>query len=587
MENEAILQTLSISIFLGMLAQFLALRLKIPGIILLMGFGILAGPEVFGFLQTDQIPEVTAALIAVGVAIILFEGGMTLNLADLKLAPKAIFNIILFGPIITMVVIAVSIHYLLGINWEISFLAGSILVVSGPTVIAPLLAKVRVAKKLKEILTWESIIVDAIGAIMMVVVLHFIISESDTHLQTLGYFLGRIAVGIVVGYLTGKFLVYLVPRKLIIHEHLSLTILSIVIFTYWVSNHFASEAGLLTATIAGLMLGQFKHPAIEKVREFKEGLSTLIISILFILLSSRIDLSNITRYGDKIVLVVLAVLFVARPLMIFLTTMGTSLNNREKLFLTWVAPRGIIAAATASLFTIILAEHHFPQAEALETIVFLIIISTVVLQGLTISPIANLLKVNALPRDGFLLVGTHPFSIAIAKHFQEIGIPVKLVDNDATFLVEAQQQGLDVHECNIMDEETLEELGLERFGTMLALTDNDQTNTLVCRLGRKLFGMENAYQVINTFMSDITDDVLLNFEGKLAFDMKLSVSTLNEKLSSGRLAVQRYTLEKERDGYVPPEDMLLPLFFVDKGQVVVAENDEKILSHDMIALQLV
>ncbi len=585
MENEIILQTLSVAVFLGMLAQFIALRLKIPGIILLMAFGILAGPQVLGLLHTDQIPDVTAALISVGVAIILFEGGMTLNLADLKLAPKAIFNIILFGPIITMVVIAVCVHYILAINWGISFLTGSILVVSGPTVIAPLLARVRVAKKLKEILTWESIIVDAIGAIMMVVVLHFIISESDTHLQTLGHFISRIVVGVVVGYLTGKLLVYLVPRKLIIHEHLSLSILSIVIFTYWIANHFASESGLLTATIAGLMLGQFKHPAIERIREFKEGLSTLIISILFVLLSSRIDLGNITRYGWKIIFVVLAVLFVARPLMVFLTTAGTSLSLREKLFLTWMAPRGIIAAATASLFTFVLVEHHFPQAEALETIIFLIILSTVVLQGLTVSPVANLLGVNALPRDGFLLIGIHPFSIA--KHFQDVGIPVKLVDNNAQFVEEARSQELDVHECNIMDEETLQELGLERIGKMLALTDNDQTNTLVCRLGRKLFGMENAYQVVNTFMSSITDDVLLNFEGKLAFDMKLSVNTLNDKLTSGRLCVNRYALKKNGESYEIPESILFPLFFVDKGQVIVAENDEKILSPDMIALQLV
>jgi len=585
MENEVILQTLSIAIFLGMLAQFIALRLKIPGIILLMGFGILAGPEVFNVLHTDKMPDVTAALISVGVAIILFEGGMTLSLADVKLAPKAIFNIIIFGPFITMGVIAVSIHYIMGINWGIAFLAGSILVVSGPTVIAPLLARVKVTKRLKEILTWESIVVDAIGAIIMVIVLNYITSEASTYTLTAGHFIGRIAVGVIIGYITGKFLVYLVPKKLILHEHLSLSILSIVIFTYWLANHFASESGLLTATVAGLMLGQFKHPAIGKIRAFKEQLSTLIISVLFILLSSRIDLGNITLYGWKIVLVVLAVLFVARPVMVFLTTINTSLALREKLFLTWMAPRGIIAAATASLFTIILVEDHFPQAEALETIIFLVILSTVVLQGLTVGPVANLLKVNALPRDGYLLVGVHPFSIAIAHHFKQIGIPVKLIDNNTEFVEEAKKLDMDVHECNIMDEEELKMLGLERIGTMVALTANDQTNTMVCRLGRKLLGMESAYQVVNTFLSDITDDVLLNFEGKLAFDMKISVKALNEKLLTGRLTVQRFTLQKRGNRFVTPENIFIPLFFIDKGQARVAENDEKILSPDMIALQ--
>ncbi len=586
MESEAVLQTLTLAIFLGILAQFVANRLKLPSIIFLMLFGIIAGPEMLHLLHSGELTDIISALISVGVAIILFEGGMTLNIRDLKSAPKAIFNIIVFGPFITMVTIAVCLHFMLNLNWGISALTGAILTVSGPTVVTPLLARVRLDKKLKEVLMWESIIVDAVGATLMVVTLHLVLSASESHLTTIGHFLGRLALGAVTGYLTGKFLLFIVPRKIIAHEHLNVAILGIILLAYWGSNHIASESGLLTVTVAGLMLGQLRHPALEEVKGFKEQLSILTVSVLFILLSSRIDLGNLTQYGWAMALAVLSVLFVARPLMIFLTTLKTRLNSREKLFLVWMAPRGIIAAATASLFTIILTENQYPQAAALETIVFLIIICTVVLQGLTSAPIAKLLKVTAPPRDGYLLVGVHAFSIALAKLLQREGVLVKLVDNKEKKIAEAKKAGLNVTCGNIMDEEVLENIGLERIGTMLALTEGDETNTLVCRLGRKLLGADSAYQVVNTFFSDITDDVLLNFGGQLAFEIKMSINTVNERLKNGRLKVETLNLEKTEKGFELPDNFLFPLFFLEKGKVTVVKEDDKIATPHLIAMTM-
>ena len=586
MESEAVLQTLALAIFLGILAQFVASKLKLPSIIFLMLFGIVAGPEVLHLLHSRELTDIISALISVGVAIILFEGGMTLNIQDLKSAPRAIVNIIVFGPFITMATIAVCLHYILDLNWGISALTGAILTVSGPTVVTPLLARVRVDRKLKEVLNWESIIVDAVGATLMVVTLHFVLSASESHLTTIGHFLGRLALGVVTGYLTGKLLLFIVPRKIIAHEHLNIAILGIILFAYWGSNHIASESGLLTVTIAGLMLGQLRHPVLEEIKGFKEQLSTLTVSVLFILLASRIDLGNITEYGWPMALAVLSILFVARPLMIFLTTLKTRLNLREKLFLVWIAPRGIIAAATASLFTIILTANHYPQAAALESIVFLIIICTVVLQGLTAAPMAQLLKVTAPPRNGYLLVGVHRFSIALAKLLQQEDVPVKLIDNKEDKIIEAKEAGLDVSCGNIMDEEVLEKIGLERIGTMLALTESDETNTLVCRLGRKLLGIDSAFQVVNTFFSDITDEVLLNFGGQLAFEMKISIKTVNERLENGRLKVEKVNLRKTEKGFELPENFLFPLFFLKKGRVTVAKEDDRITTPNLIAITI-
>ena len=587
MESEYILQTIALAIFLGVVAQLLSRKLRLPSIIFLMVFGIVAGPQALHVLRTNEIPEITSAAISLGVAIILFEGGMTLHVADLKAASKAIIRIIVGGPFITMAVITVCLYLILDLNLGVAMLIGSILIVSGPTVVGPLLARARVDKKLHDVLTWESIIVDAVGAILMVVTLQFVVSGNDLNLTTAGHFFGRLILGGAIGYCTGRLLIFAITRKLVPHDLLNLVILGVVLLAYWGANHLASESGLVTVTVAGLMLGQLKHPSLERIRDFKEQLSTLVVSFLFILLSSRIDLSKLGDFGWLMVPAVLSILFVARPLTVFLTTIGTGLNTREKLFLVWLAPRGIIAAATAALFSQVLIERGYPQADAVETVVFLVIMSTVVLQGLTVAPVAKLLKVTAPPRNGFLLVGIHEFSIRLAELLAARGVPVKLVDHNDDNLAPAREAGLDAVVGNFLDEEFLLSLGLDRMGTMLALTDKDETNTLACRLGRKLLGVDTAYQVVNSFLSDVTDEVLMNFGGLPAFDMKISIAALNDRLRTHRLEVRTLELEASDKGLVLPDKFLFPLFFFDKDHIQIAQVDDKINVPSLIALVIV
>jgi hypothetical protein len=206
------------------------------------------------------------------------------------------------------------------------------------------------------------------------------------------------------------------------------------------------------------------------------------------------------------------------------------------------------------------------------------------LLGFTANPIAHLLKVTAPPRNGYLLVGIHEFSIAIANLLKNEGVPVKLVDNNEETIARAKAEGLEAHCGNIMDEEFLEGVGLDRIGTMLTLTSKDETNTLVCRLGRKLLGMNNAYQIVNTFLSDVTDEVLLNFSGLLAFDLKISIQVVNERLKNGRLKVKRLQLKKSDKGIERPSNLLFPLFFIEKGRVIIAKEDDQIRTTDLIAL---
>lgn len=586
MENEAVVQTLCVAVFLGILAQYVAKLIRIPGLIVLMVFGVVAGPQFLHLLEVDKLSNITAALISVGVAVILFEGGMKLQLKDLRMAPRATLGIIGVGPLVTLGLVTVILHYVLGLRWDLAAVGGSLVTVSGPTVIEALLARGSLAKRIKDILTWEAILVEAFGGVIMVVVLHFVLSESGDTLHTLQDFFTRMLVGVGFGIVAGKLLRYLVPKRIIHHELLNLSILGVVLLAFWLANHLAHESGLMTAVIAGFIVGQLRHPDLEKIRDFKEQMSLLVISVIFVLLAARFEIQELWIHGWPMVIAVAGILFVVRPIMVFSTTVGSGLCTREKAFLSWISPRGVIAAATASLFSIILEHEGFENAKILETIVFLVILSTVVLQGLTVVPVAKLLKVMTPPRNGFLLVGIHPFSIVLGKLLKEEGIPVLLVGHEGKYEEEAKKAGLEAKILNVLDEEELEAAGMERMGTMLALTEKDETNTLVCRVGQKVIGMHRAYQIVNTFFSDVTDEVLLNLGGQPAFDMKMSVQTLNERLESGRLKIEKLNLEKCEEGYKLPDNFMSALIFIDEKKITIAQEDDKIRTPHLIALSL-
>ena len=586
MHDDAIIQTIAVAVFLGVGAQYVSGRLRIPSIVLYIFLGIAAGPHGLGLLGTEEITETISVIISLGVAVILFEGGMRLNFRQLRHAPRAIVNIILFGPVITLLLVAISARHVLHTSWPVAFMAGAVLTVTGPTVIAPLLERVRIDRKLHDILTWEGIIVDAFGAIIAVMMLQYITAGLHQELKQLELFFLSIGLGAAGGYACGKLLAFLVPKRIIPNNQLNLFILATILLVYWFANHIAMESGLLAATVAGLILGQLNHPVVNEIMAFKDQLSMLVVSTIFVLLSSRIDLPNLGVVGWEMVAFICCILLVIRPLMIFLTTIGTGLTVREKLFLSWIAPRGIIAASTASVFTVLLMEKQVPHAELLETIVFTVILATVILQGMTAKFAAKLFRVEAKPKNGYLIVGIHAFSMEIARLLVDRGVPIRMIDNDSGKVAGARNAGLDATLGNAMNEHVLKKMDTEEIGFMLALTENDEVNTVACLLGKTLFGTDHSYQVVNTFLSEVTDDLLLKLGGRLAFDMKMSIGIVNERIKNGRIRVDRLMLEKRGKRFVFPDNFLLPLFQMENGQAFLITDERQIRSTEVIALVL-
>ena len=385
----------SILIF-GIGAQWVAWRLKLPAILLLLISGILAGP-VFGLLNPDQLMgDLLTPFISVSVAIILFEGGLSLRFSELKDIGGVIGNLVSIGVILTWGITAVSAFYLFPFDWELAILIGAILVVTGPTVIIPLLRQVRPSGQVGSILKWEGIVIDPIGAMLAVLVFEVILSTSFSAATSVAVMsiVKTVFFGTLVG-LAGAALIYFLLKRHLLPDYLQNPIsLMVVVTVFTISNMLQHESGLWATTVMGIALANQKSARIHHITEFKENLRVLLLSALFILLAARVELSNLLENLNWNILAFLAILIlIARPAGVYISTMFSNVNWREKLFLCWMAPRGVVAASISSIFAISLAQNGFAYADQLVPIVFLVIIGTVTIYGLPASWVARKLGV--------------------------------------------------------------------------------------------------------------------------------------------------------------------------------------------------
>ena len=394
---------------LSLFCQWLAWRLRVPAILFLLAGGIVAGP-VMGWLEPQQLfGDLLFPLVSLAVAVILFEGSLTLRYQEIKGHGVMVRNLVPIGSIVTCTIGTLTAHWVLDISWEIALLFGAISIVTGPTVIAPLLRSVKPVSKLANILRWEGIIIDPVGALLAVLVFEGIVSwgQGNVFEHSLYIFGTTILVGVVIGGAAG-WLNGIALRKHLIPQYLhNAGTLTFMLGVYALSNELAHESGLLTVTVMGIWMANMKQVPIESILEFKESLSVLLISALFIILAARIEFAAIASLGWGLVILLAVLILVARPLSIFLSAIGTNLNLREKLFLSWVAPRGIVAAAVSALFAFQLQKIGYENAGVLVPLVFMVIIATVTLQSLTARPIAQLLKVDEPADYGFLILGAN------------------------------------------------------------------------------------------------------------------------------------------------------------------------------------
>ncbi|WP_049275612.1 cation:proton antiporter [Pseudomonas putida] len=470
--------------------QWLAWRLKLPAILFLLLAGIIAGPAL-GWLDPEALfGPLLMPLVSLAVALILFEGSLTLHLSQWREIGSVVHRLVTVGALVTWLVIALATHWLLGFDWPLSILFGTLTLVTGPTVIVPMLRVVRPKSTIANILRWEGIMIDPIGALLAVVVYSFIIASADGNglSQSLTTFAGVIFCGSALGA-AGGWLLGQIMREQWLPEYLhNLASLAAVLGIFIAANQIMHESGLLAVTVMGMWLANMRGVDVRQILHFKENLSVLLISGLFILLAARLDLHALLGLGPAVLALLLVIQLLARPLNVWLATLGSALSWRERTLLAWIAPRGIVAAAVSAIFAIRLHQAGHEDALLLVPLTFAVIIGTVVLQSATARPLARLLKVAEPAPSGFLIVGANGPARAIAKALQQLGCRVLLTDSSWENIRAARMDGLPTYFGNPASQHADAHLDLVGLGHLLGLSPAGEINALACARFRHDFG---------------------------------------------------------------------------------------------------
>ena len=397
MHGEQILIALASIVLLGIGAQWLGWRLKLPSILLLLLFGFLAGP-ILGIVDPDALlGETLFPLVSLAVGLILFEGGLNLKRSELVGIRSTVYLLISVGVLLTWAIGTAGAYFLLDFDITLATLLGAILVVSGPTVVIPLLNHVRPSERVTSVLKWEGILVDPVGATLAVLVFQAILGGSFESFTLTGAVTGTLLTLLIGGVLGGAgalLLLWLFSGHRV-PEHLQTPVtLMLVVAVFVLANLLRAESGLMATTLMGIILANQQRVNVKHVVTFNEELGILILSALFILLAARLNLADLLAVGWRGLVFLALLVLVARPLAVLLSTIRSELPNKERLFLAWLAPRGIVAVSVASLFAFDLAEAGYAEAEALVPVTFLVVIGTVALYGLTAGPLAQRLGLS-------------------------------------------------------------------------------------------------------------------------------------------------------------------------------------------------
>lgn len=520
----------------GAIAQWVAWRMKQPSILVLLLAGIVAGP-VLGWVDPDRLFGASLfPLVSLAVAIILFEGGLTLRWRVVKDDSAVVRNLVTIGAVISWVVIAGGARLILGLGWPVAILLGAILVVTGPTVVTPLLRHVRPRPRIATVLTWEGIVIDPIGAVLAVLTFEAVVAVGtvEATANVLLALLSSIAIGAGLGVMAAAFLVWIIRRNHVPDRLHNLTVLGVLVTVFALSNEIQAESGLLTATLLGIVLANQPWIEVRRVLEFKENLRLLLLTLLFILLAARLEPGDLAEVSVTGLAFVALLVLVARPLAVVISTLGSGLSWRERLFAAWMAPRGIVAAAVSSIFAIEMAEQGFADANRLVSITFLVIIATVMLYGLTAAPIARLLGVADTDPQGILMLGAHGWARDVAALLAERGITVRLVDSSRSNTRAARMAGLTATNINILADDAFDELDLAGIGSFLALTPNDEVNSLAAIHAEEVFDREAIYQLAPVDPArQATELVPSALRGRIAFGRSLGYSAIAQLLHDG------------------------------------------------------
>ena len=531
-----------IAVLAGISAQVFAEYLKVPSIVFLLLFGILLGNDGLSVLHPASLGVGLEVLVALSVAIILFEGGLNLELRDLGRVSGSLRNLVTVGTLITLVGGGMAAHWLAEFPWSIAFLYASLVVVTGPTVIGPLLKQVSVDRQVATLLEGEGVLIDPVGAILAVVVLDTILNSNANAVEIISGLLLRLGIGGAIGAASGWLLGFTLKRTSFLSEELkNLIVLAGVWGIFGLAQMIRSESGLMATVVAGIVLRASSIPEERLLRRFKGQLTVLCVSVLFVILAADLSIASIFALGWGSVFTVLVLMFVVRPISVALCTWNNGMNWRQKVFLALVAPKGIVSASVASLFAILLTQRGINGGDSIKALVFLTIMMTVFFQGLTARWIAGWLKLSSSEAKGAVIIGCNSLSRLLAQLFQAQGESVVLIDTDPEACKAAEAANLPVFQSSGLDPNVLEEAGIESMGTFIALTNNGGVNSVLAQRAMEEFRPPRVFAVFPHSQENANAN---KTKVSPAFVPQVQIKTWNQYIDSGQVKLGKTVLNE-------------------------------------------
>lgn len=562
---------------LGVGAQWLAWRLRIPSILLLLVAGFLVGP-ILGWLHPDELfGDLLAPLIAISVGIIVFEGGLGLKFSEIRAHGRVVVRLVTLGFAATALVGAAAAVRFLAMPVEEAVLLGVILSVSGPTVVLPLLRTVRPSKDVGAVLRWEGILIDPIGAV--VAVLTFQVISQGVDAENLGQaaieLLLALGLGSLLGFLAAQALVA-VEKRHWLPDHLDGAVaLGTVVAVFVTADAFLAESGLVAATAMGITLANQRTVPIRHLVDFKENLSQILLGSLFIILAARINLADLADLRSSVIAFVAVLVFIARPLAVVLSTAGSTFGVRQRALIAWMAPRGIVAAAVSAFFGLRLEESGSAAGALFVPVTFAVIVATVTLYGLTAGPLARLLGVAGPAGEGILMVGANRVTRELAEVLEAEHIPVIIADTNAQAVQAARLDGRTVHRGDALAADLEDHVELSGIGRMWAVTPNAGLNQLACVRWSRDFGRAKVYYVdVDAKVQAANERDLV---GRMLFRSGLTYAKLRDRLTDGwTLRRTPLTRQFDMDDYRAQHGQEAePLFVITEGRMEVYTEDHR------------
>ena len=563
-------QTLVIALvgILGIGAQWLAWRTGLPAIVLMLIAGFLAGPVLGVFDPEHAFGGLLEPMVAIGVALILFEGGLSLDFRELRHTGSAVGRLATVGVALGWLFGALAGIHIAGLAPEVAILFGGILVVTGPTVVIPLLRQSSIKSRPASILKWEAIVNDPTGALCAVIAYEYFRKVAEQPGATLFEVVPPLIIAAIIagliGYVAALAIAWSFPRGAV-PEYLKVPVLlTAVIGVFVISNLIEHEAGLVAVTVMGVALANMNVTSLRSIHPFKENIAVLLVSGIFILLSASLSIEDIRYINWPIAWFLLALLFVVRPATIILSLLGSNIPWNERLFLAWIAPRGIVLVAISGLFALRLSDLGFSDGNLLIGLSFAVVVVTIVAHGFTVDFVAKLLKVKGTTRPGILIVGSTPWTVALAEQMRDMKAPVMVVDPSWQRLALARQKGIPTYHGEILNEATEHNLELSPYQNLVAATENEAYNALVCNEFAHEIGRDSVFQLGESADGEDRHALPESLRGRALFESGFGVEDVSERQRQGwvfrktRLS-EEFDFEKMQEKLPDAANMLLLL----------------------------